>query len=99
MDYKELIEYNALIEDMRAAADVTGVCEVELNDAATAIETLLAEREALMELIYGKCELCINRRKCLFDDEARRDCALNKCRNWQWRGPAPPDRQQAEMRG
>ena len=92
MDYKELIEYKALIEDLRDAADVTGVCEIELRDAATAIETLLAEREAAMEDLRGRCDICKHRRVCLFDEQHRIGCANSKRGHWEWSGPTPPDR-------
>lgn len=85
MDYKELIEYKALIEDLKAAADLTGVCEIELRDAATAIETLLAEREAAVADLTSICQdsgdachLC-----------KHLPCAPkhDRCIGWQWRGP------------
>lgn len=83
MDYKELIE------DLRYAADVTGVCEIELRDAATAIETLLAEREAAVRDLTEVCEdnpdvchLC-KHLPCV-DKNGK-----GYCLGWQWRGPRP----------
>lgn len=79
MDYKEIIEA------MRST-DVKVVFSHSI-DAADAIETLLAERDAAFEQIRGECRLCSNVRKCCSDDEMMRDCARNNRRNWQWRGP------------
>lgn len=64
---------------------------VIFDEAATAIETLLAEREALMEQIRGKCDLCENRRKCLFDANERQVCAVNRRSKWKWCGLMQPD--------
>lgn len=50
-------------------------------DAATAIETLLAERDAAVEELRGECRVCEHRGECLFNDQ----CGNGS--NWQWRGP------------
>lgn len=95
MDYKELID--KLREDALYHKNNSNEPKAKYFEViATAIETLLEEREALMKLVYGKCEVCINRRKCLFDDVARTKCALNKCCDWEWRGPTPHDRERKE---
>lgn len=91
MDYKELIE---TLRD-ESNCDVLDYIE----DAAAAIETLLAEREALMGQIRGHCIHCANARKCYYtDDKTMCDCARNNLRHWQWRGPTLPDRQKTENR-
>lgn len=78
MDYKELIR--RLRASNRDAI-------VSSDEAATAIETLLAERDAAVEQIRGECYHCANVRKCYSGGEMMRDCARNNRRNWQWRGP------------
>lgn len=87
------MDYKALIERIRRESQSFDAYHCEglhhaLEDAVLAIETLLAERDALMAEIRGHCDSCVNRRYCIFDEDKRRDCALNKSRNWQWRGPA-----------
>lgn len=57
------MEYRPLIEDLLHAADVNGVCEAELRDAATAIETLLNERDAAIEELRGICWCCAHGKK------------------------------------
>lgn len=82
MDYE-------LIEELRSLSKHVPeqMCDLEGKDplerAATAIETLLAERDAAVEdmLMAGKtgrlCYVCGKRGKC-------NPCA---CEGWQWRGP------------
>lgn len=88
MDYKELIE------DLLYAVDVTGVCEAELRDAATAIETLLAEREAAIRDLNelgrdnpDSCYLC----KHLPCTEK-----YGRCIGLEWRGSTHPDSEKTE---
>lgn len=96
MDYKELIEQLrkhhqswAAYRDLELAHD--------LEDAITAIETLLAEREAAVEEIHGRCSKC----KHFFSGILRTPCKYC-CREggavdyWEWRGPTPHDRQKED---
>lgn len=71
MDYKELI---------KKLREKDG-CRCECLRAATAIETLLAERDAAVEELRGECRVCEHRGECLFNDQ----CGNGS--NWQWRGP------------
>ena len=98
MDYKELIE------ELRMVASWDGVC-CDCNhciDAATAIETLLAERDAAVEDLRGMCWCCVHGKPW---DEAgplskmtgceklskigvlARGGGKCKCLYWEWRGP------------
>lgn len=79
MDYKELIR---ILRDEDRGDVLDWV-----DDAADAIETLLAERDALLTVSHGKCELCANFADCRSDARARIDCLSNLCKNWKWRGP------------
>lgn len=77
MDYKELIE----------ALDNCGEFNGELLDeAATAIETLLAEREAAIEDLGTAftCLTCANSMEQTGSCEFVADCVGQY---WQWRGP------------
>lgn len=93
MDYKNLIkklEYQA--ETIRNNNCTTMSAE-ESEAAANAIKTLLAERDALIEQVHGRCLFCANRIKCLCENdiEFRSYCRLNNDCNWQWRGPQKHD--------
>lgn len=61
------------------------------------IETLLAEREAAVEEMHGRCSKC----KHFFSGILRSPCKYC-CREggavdyWEWRGPTPHDRQKTE---
>ena len=87
MDYKELIER---LEYQAASIRDRNI----FRDAATAIETLLAEREAAVKDIERCCATCkhflIFHNGCTPDY----DCDNPECKNisgvnagWQWRGP------------
>lgn len=95
MDYKELIE-NLKKVTAGLQEDDAPKCAAVCEEAANTIETLLAEREAAMEDLRGRCDICKHRRVCLFDKQHRIGCANSKRGHWQWRGPTPHDRQQAE---
>lgn len=100
MDYKEMIERvkyygNNYATGGNLGREIDGTDHL-LLEAATAIETLLAEREAAVEDLRGRCDICKHRRVCLFDEQHRIGCANSKRGHWQWRGPTPPDRQQTE---
>lgn len=80
MDYKELIR----------RLDNCGEFDGDLlDDAATAIETLLAERDAAVEEIETGCDNC----KYLDVDTKEEPCAScdAKCSKWKWRDHPPPD--------
>lgn len=74
------MDYEKLIKRLRKYADF-GAKLVVCEDAATAIETLLAERDAAVEELRGECRVCEHRGECLFNDQ----CGNGS--NWQWRGP------------
>lgn len=86
MDYKELIE---LLRD-KSNCDVLDY----VDDAATAIETLLEERDAAVEIISRGEKRC---RACIYNDHGIRDFPCCRCREtggmtdyWEWRGPLSP---------
>ena len=78
MDYKELIE------QLRDESN----CDVldYVDDAADAIETLLAERDSVMKDLHGDCDKCryfgLSAHPCCH-------CYINggMFDYWQWRGP------------
>lgn len=76
MDYQELIEW------LRTAPKYKLIC----NDAADAIETMLAERDALMK-DATRCETCLHAKECYFNEQRRNDCAKSNRGHWKWRGP------------
>lgn len=89
MDYKELIK--KLREQNQS---LTAYNDLELahclEDAATAIETLLAERDAAVEDLT----LCASCATCKYNEVSASDSPCAKCRkikykenlNWEWRG-------------
>lgn len=81
MDYQEMI---SALEEYFEGKNLKRGDALRIADA---MKTLLAERDAAVSEIHGQCILCVNKQKCLFDDETRRNCSLNKWCNWQWRGP------------
>lgn len=93
MDYKELID-----RLRRDPFIPSGIGE----SAATAIETLLTERDAAVEDLRGMCWCCANGEKyenglpfsrattCEYMREfgaVARSGGKCKCSHWQWRGP------------
>lgn len=80
MDYKELI---------RKLRKKDG-CNCECLEAATAIETLLAERDALMKDVV-RCDTCLHVKECYFNELRRADCAQSNRGHWKWRGPKKGD--------
>lgn len=87
MDYKELI-YRLRYKM---------VCSDDIAEAATAIETLLAEREAVVAEMHGRCIKCKHFSVGILDYPCT-DCRYEGGANdhWQWRGPTPPDRERTE---
>ncbi len=86
MDYKELIERLRVYDYWAGESDINShplICD----EAAAAIETLLAERDAAVEDLKGRCGVCKHRRVCLFDEQHRIGCAVSNRGHWQWRGP------------
>lgn len=95
MDYKELIDY---MREFHFLGPTWEGCKA----AATAIETLLAERDAAVEDLRGLCWCCANREKyenglpwskattCEHVRElgtVARSGGERKCQFWKWRGP------------
>lgn len=83
MDYKELIRR------LDNCGEFDGGL---LDDAAEAIETLLAERDALYKLVERRFwlnpEECSHYEDCYkraYDDMRMLNCP--SCENWEWRGP------------
>lgn len=86
MDYKELL--NRLHEHSQSLAAYNDQSlSYTLEDAVSAIETILAERDAAFEDLKGRCDICKHRRVCIFDEQHRIGCANSKRAQWQWRGP------------
>lgn len=88
MDYKELI-------DVLRNQEPRVVLEY-IDDAATAIETLLAERDAAVEDLRGECRCCThntgwhNVGKCATCFHETRSMPLQgfkRVDNWEWSGP------------
>ena len=82
MDYKELINR---LRYSRACSD-------DIAEAATAIETLLAERDAAVEDLWGYCRVCTHA------NIGKDGFPCVKCKHiefygtqeidgWEWRGP------------
>lgn len=96
MDYKEMIEQLRKHHQSWAAYRDLELAHA-LEDAITAIETLLAEREAAVEEMHGRCSKCKHFSVGILDypcADCRYECGAND--HWQWRGPTPPDRQKEE---
>lgn len=99
MDYKELIERLKYYGTDYATGgnlgrEIMGTDDV-LLDAATAIETLLAERDAAVEIISSGGKRC---RACVYNDRGIHDFPCCHCREtggmtdyWEWRGPQKGD--------
>lgn len=87
MDYKELIEQLKHCKSYKPKYEL----QRTMLEAATAIETLLAERDAAVEDLKGRCGVCKHRRVCLFDEQHRIGCAVSNRGHWEWRGPQKGD--------
>lgn len=79
MDYKELIEL------LSARAYIRG--DELCKDAATAVETLLAERDEAIRMLRGKCSAC------KYENRWRDEYPCCHCifkggmdDNWEWSG-------------
>lgn len=96
MDYKELIERLKKQGSITTCKTRT-ICN-DCSDAATAIETLLAEREAAVEYIPKNCNTCRYWYDggCVAPLELFGGCDFGVRQAWQWRGPTPPDRERTE---
>ena len=102
MDYKELVkDFRAEAEFQRVNFGFSTVAK-ELDAAASAIETLLAERDAAVEELRGICWCCANGkpmgrigrlRSCTTCDYMAERGMLGvvgrekDCPHWRWRGP------------
>lgn len=96
MDYKELIKQFRDESTFQRDRFSRFVLADELEAAATAIETLLAEREAAIEdLRLIGCEACKYQRLEAFKSPCC-ECIETGSQSdfWEWRGPTPPDREQ-----
>lgn len=100
MDYKELIEQLKNIRFLYADDGLK--CASICKDSATAIETLLAERDAAVADLRGMCWCCAHGKKyenglpwskattCEHMRElgaVARSGGKCKCSHWEWRGP------------
>lgn len=98
MDYKELIkqlkEWNEqyvsemCADDKFSCYDLCDGKDCIVCRAATAIETLLAERDAAVEEMHGRCIKC-NHFSVGFLDYPCTDCRYEGGANdhWKWSGP------------
>lgn len=78
MDYKELI---------KKLREKDG-CRCECLQAATAIEPLLAERDAAVKELHGRCSKCKHFSSGLLEFPCT-DCRFERgtSDHWEWRGP------------
>lgn len=106
MDYKELIELlcrtveHGNEEPREYCTNMCGGCEM-CDQAADAIKTLLAERDAAVTLMHGECYACKNK-ETKFSDEPCSLCKWGAMRcmvpvaklqdSWEWRGPQREDK-------
>lgn len=91
MDYKELIDELRMV----ASWNISDCYDCnQCVKAATAIETLLAERDAAVKIISRGEKRC---RACIYNDHGIHDFPCCHCREtggmtdyWEWRGPLSP---------
>lgn len=88
MDCKELIERLRKKNQSWAAYHDQGLSHV-LEDAADAIETLLAERDAAVEDLAKICEE--NPDVCQYCKHMPCTGKHGRCIGWEWRGPQKGD--------
>lgn len=95
MDYKELIEELHFLSGHVPEQMCDDDGKDPLERAATAIETLLAERDAAVEIISSGGKRC---RACVYNDRGIHDFPCCHCREtggmtdyWEWRGPQKGD--------
>lgn len=82
-DYKELIEELMFLSTNHVPEDMCDDDGMDaLEKAATAIENLLSERDALLETLHGECVY----KDLRVDEEPCSKCAFSDYPNWQWRG-------------
>ena len=91
LDCKELIEQ---LKEWNDGKDCI-VCR-----ATTAIETLLAERDAAVEDLHGVCRACVYSR-CFDGEQPCSECTYGTgimwdADNWKWRGPQKEDKHEAD---
>lgn len=81
------MDYEKLIKRLRKYADF-GAKLVVCEDAATAIETLLAERDAAVKELHGRCSKCKHFSSGLLEFPCT-DCRFERgtSDHWEWRGP------------
>lgn len=85
-------DYKELIERLRHTT-CSGCMAGTMRKAADAIETLLAERDAVVEYIPHNCQTCkwwkerVKGVKCCMAPENSGVCYFGEGNVWQWRGP------------
>lgn len=81
------MDYEKLIKRLRKYADF-GAKLVVCEDAATAIETLLAERDAAVKELHGRCSKCKHFSSGILEFPCT-DCRFERgtSDHWEWRGP------------
>lgn len=95
MDYKELLERLKYYGTTYAIGDnlgreIDGTDEV-MADAATAIETILAERDAAVDDLTKICE--DNPDVCQYCKHMPCVEPYGRCIGWEWRGPQKEDKE------
>lgn len=95
------MDYKGLIERLKRQGSVTTykqktICG-DCKDAAIAIETLLAERDAALLEIPKDCSRCIHWGKPKIESPCR-ECwySSGPNKNWKWRGPKKEDKHEAD---
>lgn len=104
MNYKELIERLRKQNQSFAAYNIQELPSV-LEDASTAIETLLAERDAAVEMLRGQCYACKHNAgwhnigkcgTCMHETARLPKKEERQADNWEWSGPAPDRKTEEE---
>lgn len=91
------MDYKGLVEQLKSAAPLHGTWLRErMLDAADAIETMLAERDAAVEELRGECRYCAHNTgwhnagrcaACFHETVTIPLPGFNNVDNWEWRGP------------
>lgn len=100
MDYKELIEELRFLSGHVPEEMCDDDGKDALKKAATAIDTLLVEREAAMKYIPKTCYTCKNWELGGCNAPlSRGDCTFDLRKAWEWRVPTVKQEEEKSERG